>query len=142
MSRPDNQVREELLKLAQELVNDRFEKDVARLQNDAQLTQGSGQYTLPTDNRAVEAQRIARDWFDVYAPRGGDAMLNALKEAYELADQQYQDAVEVRVFNAIKYTDETKTVVSTRAAYTLPTDRRETDTAAYAVSYYELMNNG
>lgn len=142
MSRPDNQVREELLKLAQELVNDRFAKEVARLQNDALLTQGSGQYTLPADNRATEAQRIAREWFDVYSPRGGDAMLNALKEAYELADQQYQDAVDVRLFNAIKYTDSTNTVVETRSAYTLPTDRRETDTAVYAVSYYELMNNG
>lgn len=142
MSRPDTQVREELLSLAQELVNDQFAKEVAKRQNDASLTQGSGQYVLPPDNRAAEAQRIARAWFDIYAPRGGDEMLNALKSAYELADQQYQDAVDVRVFNAIKYTDTTNTEVASRSAYTLPTDRREFDTATFAVEYYNLMKAG
>jgi len=142
MSRPDTQVREELLSLAQELVNDQFAKEVAKRQNDASLTQGSGQYVLPPDNRAAEAQRIARAWFDIYAPRGGDDMLNALKSAYELADQQYQDEVDVAVFNAIKYTDTTNTEVASRSAYILPTDRRETNTGVYAVQYYELMQAG
>lgn len=143
MSRPDNQVREELIKLSQDLVNDRFEKEVAKRQNDAQLpTIGSGSYTLPTDNRPTEARRIARVWFDFYKQYGGDAMLNAIKQAYELADQSYQDAVEVRVFNAITYTDETKTVIATRSAYTLPTDTREEDTMNNALEYYNLMQTG
>lgn len=140
MPRPDNQVREEFIKLALELVNDRFEKEIAKRQNDALLTQSTGEYELPEDNRASEARRIASNWFDFYSQYGGDSMFNSIKSSYELANQQFQDAVDVKIFNAVKYTDETQTEILSRAAYALPTDRRETDTVVYALDYYNLIN--
>lgn len=139
MPRPDNQVKEEFMKLAIELVNDRFEKQVAKLQNDASLTQSTGEYELPEDNRASESRRIANVWFDFYSDYGGDEMFDAIKSSFELANQQYQDQVDVRVFNAIKYTDTTQTVVSTRSTYELPLDGRESNVMTYALEHYRLV---
>ena len=65
MARTDNQVRTELFKLAIELVDDRAEKEIERLQNDAAL--GDGTYTVPEDTRVADAQTITRDLFEFYS---------------------------------------------------------------------------
>ena len=139
MARTDNQVRTELFKLAIELVDDRAEKEIERLQNDAAL--GDGTYTVPEDTRVVDAQTITRDLFEFYAAKGGDDMLESIKQSYELANNKYQEQVDQRVFNAVK-TDPTGTEILSRKSYSLPTDTRVEDTKSGAAMFYTMITTG
>lgn len=141
MARTDNQVRTELFKLAIELVNDRYEKQVEKLVNDAEIVGPSGTYTAPTDTRVDDAQTITRDWFTFYSTTGGDDMLESMKQAYSLADQKYQDIVSQLRFNAIKY-DATGTEVRSRAPYDLPDDNRAAETKTSAQLFYDMLTTG
>ena len=141
MSRSDSQIRTELFKIAAELVNDRLEKQIEKLVNDAEIVGPAGTYTTPEDTRVADAQTITKTWFDFYSTKGGDDMLESIKQAYELADSKYQDVVTQLRFNAIKF-DVTGTEVVSRSAYTLPTDTRVEDTMASAAMFYDLITTG
>jgi len=141
MARPDNQVRTDLFTIATELVNDQYEKQVEVLKNDAEIVGLTGTYTAPVDTRATDAQSITRDLFTFYSIKGGDDMLEAIKQGYTMADQTYQDKVAQLRFNAIKM-DATDTEVLSRSKYVLPTDSRLDDLKTYANQFYTLLTLG
>lgn len=137
----DSSVRLDLMKLATELVNDRFEKRQDYLQNESLLQEGDGTYTAIEDNRSDEIIRITNALFSLYQSNGGKEMLDSIEQAYEMADSKYQAEVTRRRFNAIK-TDPTGTEVLSREAYDLPDDNREEDIYNFSNKMYTTLVEG
>jgi hypothetical protein len=137
----DSSVRLDLMKLATELVNDRSENRREHLENEALLDGGDGTYAAIEDNRAAEIVRITNALFSLYQPNGGKEMLDAIEQAFEMANDKYTTELTRRRFNAIK-TDPTGTEILSRVSYDMPNDLREQDIYNLANQLHTTLVSG
>jgi len=137
----DPSVRLDLMKLATELVENRFVNRQDYLQNESLLEGGTG-VTEPVEyDRFAEVERITNGLFKLYQTNGGKEMLDAIQQAYEMADQKYQTELSRLRFNAIK-TDPTGTEVLSRVSYDMPVDNREQDIYNVANQMHSVLVAG
>lgn len=138
------EIRTKCLELAQDLVNDYYEKSCERAKNQSLVTGDNSSYTAPTDNRKTQVNSVADSLFAWYAGKSdSDVAIQVLESSYELADDIWQKQVSNRIYAHVfpLSTDGSveDDIVDTRTSYTLPADNRVSDTLEIAEARYTYI---
>lgn len=141
------EARTKCIELAQNLVNDFYDKTCARAKNQAMVGGDHTSYTAPTDNRKAQINSTADELFAWYTGKADqDVALQILETSYNLADDMWQTQVHNRVFANVYplSTDGSveEGIVETRTSYVLPTDDRLVDTIEIAEARYKYIQTG
>ena len=142
-----SEARTKCVELAQQLVNDYYEKSVEQAKNKSVSGSGNTTYAAPVDTRATDVHSVADELYSWYSSKSDeDAALAILETSFNLADEIWQQAVDNVIYKHVfplgTDGDIDDDIAVTRSNYTLPTDNRVADTKTIADARYKYIMTG